>query len=235
MDPLKRNNPGVQATNHEDRIQALERRILPPPGLPWCASSANWTTETLTVGNFVNMGLQSASTSDTEMFAHLPLVDGWVENDTNDIDGCIVILEPGLYDMFVSMSGFTSVPSNTQSVDLQIRTIQIDDPLGTPTPSGSWLASQNVGTHSAPPSLAFGSTILSNTDWVTIRLFIGGGSTFATRGVKPYLALSGAGSNLSGVSVQMLIIQVCPLLCDSGNSFPITDEGIPSTWENPCP
>ena len=27
MDPLKRNNPGVRATNHENRIQALERRL----------------------------------------------------------------------------------------------------------------------------------------------------------------------------------------------------------------
>ena len=28
MDPLKRNNPGVRATNHENRIEALERRIF---------------------------------------------------------------------------------------------------------------------------------------------------------------------------------------------------------------
>lgn len=30
MNPLKRNNPGVRATDHEDRIQTLERRLAEP-------------------------------------------------------------------------------------------------------------------------------------------------------------------------------------------------------------
>lgn len=44
MDPLKRNNPGVRATNHEDRIQALERRI--PEDFPqWNSMALDSITE----------------------------------------------------------------------------------------------------------------------------------------------------------------------------------------------
>lgn len=43
MDPLKRNNPGVRATNHEDRIQVLERRIIPgPPSLAFLRRNTNF-------------------------------------------------------------------------------------------------------------------------------------------------------------------------------------------------
>lgn len=233
MRRLARKTLYTQDVSLDTRVESLERRIIPSPELPFCYATANYLGETLTTGHFVNMGLESVSTNDPLVYAHLPLVDGWVEDDTNNIDGCIAILQPGLYDMFVTMSGFQSVPSATQNIDMQIRTIEITDPKGTPTPSGIWLAAMNVGTHGSPPSLAFGVDIIGGSDWAMIRLAIGGLSTFEVKGVKPYLALQGAGSNLNGVTLTMMVIQLCTLECDVGTTN-ITDGGIPAAWDDPC-
>ena len=46
MDPLKRNNPGVARTDHENRIQVLERRIF-QSGLETAIATSSLTSRTL--------------------------------------------------------------------------------------------------------------------------------------------------------------------------------------------
>jgi len=51
VDPLKRDNPGVRATNHEDRIQALERRIFIQPSV-WALAILS-TDQTISGAEFL--------------------------------------------------------------------------------------------------------------------------------------------------------------------------------------
>ena len=60
MDPLKRDNPGVRATNHEDRIQALERRLHPDYPI---FGSASLDTITVELADDYEFGFSSPSPS----------------------------------------------------------------------------------------------------------------------------------------------------------------------------
>ena len=66
MDPLKRDNLGVQGTNHEDRIQALERRIFLQPTV-W-AYAALTTPQTITALSSENLAFDDFWTGDSAIF-----------------------------------------------------------------------------------------------------------------------------------------------------------------------
>lgn len=66
MDPLKRNNPGVRATNHEDRIQALERRIIPQATV-WAFARLT-TPQTITALSSEFLAFDNFWTSDRQVF-----------------------------------------------------------------------------------------------------------------------------------------------------------------------
>jgi hypothetical protein len=79
MDPLKRNNPGVRATDHEDRIQTLERRIF-PYGLKW-ATTGSLSAQTIdSDAEYAIFDPAFFRTNDEEMFEEDPSNDGIIVN-----------------------------------------------------------------------------------------------------------------------------------------------------------
>ena len=71
MNPLKRNNPNVRATEHEDRIQALERRIVPEPYHNWAFISQT-TDQEIGAGTTENLAIDTFSTNDPDAFFTMP-------------------------------------------------------------------------------------------------------------------------------------------------------------------
>lgn len=92
MDPLKRNNPGVRATNHEDRIQALERRIV--PGTPVLAFLRRSSTQAVNPGTALVQWTRFRTT-DRDVFATTTGALYPAENDQPN-DTLLLIKEEGL-------------------------------------------------------------------------------------------------------------------------------------------
>ena len=92
MDPLKRNNPGVLSTNHEDRIQALERRIIPGP--PSLAFLRRTTDASVNPGSAL-IEWERFATTDRDVFA--TSVSGVYPAENNSPnDTLLLVKEEGL-------------------------------------------------------------------------------------------------------------------------------------------
>ena len=231
MDPLKRDNPNVRATNHEDRIQALERRIIGEGGLPY-ATASYLDADTQTAGTTVNWGMTAARSMEPELFTHLPVVTAFNPGATTNIDGSLVVLQRGLY---LVEGHVLMTPTLTQQLALNVVRCDINDPLGTPVAAAAYIVSQTTGSNASPVSWQVGSSIPGGSLYVRTLQRCGDGSTFKPVSFKLQTVLS-SGSEVN-FGMAMLIYQLYPWGCDGSPEELITSDGIPPDWEDaaaPC-
>lgn len=88
MNPLKRNNPGVRATDHENRIEVLERRIIPNATV-WAFAQA--PTQTIAPGS-ATLTLDTFWTSDQQVFRTNTNTAGDTQILTNEFGVFVVTL-----------------------------------------------------------------------------------------------------------------------------------------------
>lgn len=233
MKPLARNNIDTRTSGLETRVDALERRIIPTQGWAWAtAGRAGLGLQSLTSGQFVHPGFGSfVSTSDDHIFTHLPVVTAWDPGATTNIDGSLVILQRGVYSIFGWVTWNLSPRFDAQLYEVEVVMSDINDPTGTPVAAAPFAQVQNVGSLSAINAQALGVNLDAGKQFSHVQRILGSGSFFTPVAVKVMIRSGGPNTTLVS-SWGMTIQQISPLLCGQGNFPFITDDGIPSDWED---
>lgn len=231
MRPLARNTVDTRTSSLETRIAALERRIIPPPGSPYCIGNGTAGVQTLTSGQFVCPGFGLALGTDEHLYTHLPVTNVWDIGATTNIDGSLVVLQRGYYLLVGSISYSGTGPADAQLSEIQIVHTRLDDPTGTPSALFAWTALQVVGSHNAINSLATGINIDGQTQWVWIIMSIGSGLSFDNPYAFKLRLRIGTGGDRDFNSWNLSITRLSGFLCDSASFHDILGDGIPSDWE----
>lgn len=234
MRPLSRNNPDTRSQALTRRVEALERRIIPDGWLPF--AQAQTTAHSMNPNSSVQPGFTFANTTDPHYFSHIPVVNAWNPNVSNNVDGSLLILQPGHYIMWATVNwGTAQPPAATQLSQIQFVScaIDVDSSPIQPAPFAAFGAG-GTGSVNAIVSAAVGSNAegTAGEQWAYQEIITGvspSSSDFKPFAVKLRLLLS-TGASTPTPSCSVTVVQTSARPFNGPCLIDIQDAGIPSDW-----